>query len=357
MAECVAASFVADTSFQSPLTVASLLPPLRTPVVGAAGDSHRENPGSSVMGPPLGPADALPNPAFICSDVWGSSLHTTAARSRSSSASSANCSDSSGDSWGDRFSAGPRSFGRQRVEFLEGFVDELITELSTSASASGSTCASGGEAGGQAGTAIDDKVSVPPLLGRFKLYGRGVDDDIPSARTCPEDGGSSEVVDAAVESSIGSAAHFSGRCTPCAWHHRDGGCTNGSLCKFCHVCPDGAVKQLKWEKHQARKVAVKLAAVERETLRVLSEGGTPAVPAPTVDPLLAGASPAVAGESPTSRCGREVEGLLVAIDLTQESAVTSQGHGTPRRGRPWARGSFRRAAATRAGASARKTPK
>jgi len=37
-------------------------------------------------------------------------------------------------------------------------------------------------------------------------------------------------------SSVGSAAHASGQCRPCAHSWRPGGCANGAGCAYCHIC-------------------------------------------------------------------------------------------------------------------------
>eukprot|EP00747_Dinoflagellata_sp_TGD_P166115 gnl/TRDRNA2_/TRDRNA2_188398_c0_seq1.p1 gnl/TRDRNA2_/TRDRNA2_188398_c0~~gnl/TRDRNA2_/TRDRNA2_188398_c0_seq1.p1 ORF type:complete len:404 (+),score=70.74 gnl/TRDRNA2_/TRDRNA2_188398_c0_seq1:83-1213(+) len=56
----------------------------------------------------------------------------------------------------------------------------------------------------------------------------------------------------------GSMLHSSGKCRPCAWYWRPGGCENGQECQHCHLCESGAVKQRKKEKAmmmRQRKVA------------------------------------------------------------------------------------------------------
>jgi hypothetical protein len=57
--------------------------------------------------------------------------------------------------------------------------------------------------------------------------------------------------------SIGSAAHETGTCKPCAFLWKDlkkPGCQNGRECVFCHLCPPGEVKRRKKEKMFMRKV-------------------------------------------------------------------------------------------------------
>merc|ERR1711907_760815 len=62
--------------------------------------------------------------------------------------------------------------------------------------------------------------------------------------------------------SVGSAAHESGTCKPCAFLWNDitkPGCQNGQACVFCHLCPPGEVKKRKKEKMFMRKLAKNLA--------------------------------------------------------------------------------------------------
>merc|ERR1712093_63366 len=66
--------------------------------------------------------------------------------------------------------------------------------------------------------------------------------------------------------SIGSAAHESGTCKPCAFLWKDlkkPGCQNGQECVFCHLCPPGEVKRRKKEKMFMRKVAKNLQYTEQ----------------------------------------------------------------------------------------------
>jgi len=61
--------------------------------------------------------------------------------------------------------------------------------------------------------------------------------------------------------SIGSAAHETGTCKPCAFLWKDlkrPGCQNGRECVFCHLCPPGEVKARKKQKMFMRKVAKNL---------------------------------------------------------------------------------------------------
>lgn len=51
--------------------------------------------------------------------------------------------------------------------------------------------------------------------------------------------------------SVGSAAHFSGWCKPCAFAYE--GCVNGKACEFCHICPPGELKARKRAKLAQRR--------------------------------------------------------------------------------------------------------
>lgn len=51
--------------------------------------------------------------------------------------------------------------------------------------------------------------------------------------------------------SAGSALHSSGTCKPCDWFWKPQGCQNGQACAHCHLCPEGAAKEQKRQKHAA----------------------------------------------------------------------------------------------------------
>lgn len=71
-----------------------------------------------------------------------------------------------------------------------------------------------------------------------------------------------------------SALHGTGKCSPCAWYWKPKSCLNAKGCAFCHLCPEGELKNRKKAKLAARRAndvqALKLPVeVERETPRVL----------------------------------------------------------------------------------------
>lgn len=53
--------------------------------------------------------------------------------------------------------------------------------------------------------------------------------------------------------SSGSVLHYLGRCEPCAWFWRPGGCRSGQECRRCHLCPPGEVKARRRAKNLALK--------------------------------------------------------------------------------------------------------
>ena len=60
----------------------------------------------------------------------------------------------------------------------------------------------------------------------------------------------SDGVDASELPSVGSALHDGkGGCRPCAWFWKSG-CINGTLCRHCHLCPQGEYKRRKEEKRE-----------------------------------------------------------------------------------------------------------
>jgi len=64
--------------------------------------------------------------------------------------------------------------------------------------------------------------------------------------------------------SVGSGMHFAGDCKPCAWRWKTGGCANKLSCRFCHICPDGALKKRRRAKLQDVKEAARIAAAKKE---------------------------------------------------------------------------------------------
>jgi len=58
--------------------------------------------------------------------------------------------------------------------------------------------------------------------------------------------------------SVGSALHAAGTCRPCAWYHKEAGCSQGAACKYCHLCKDGVFHLCSRErKHQKYAAALK----------------------------------------------------------------------------------------------------
>jgi hypothetical protein len=55
------------------------------------------------------------------------------------------------------------------------------------------------------------------------------------------------------EASEGSAGHWLGECEPCAWFWKPSGCSHGSACRRCHLCPDGTIGRLKKAKKSLRR--------------------------------------------------------------------------------------------------------
>eukprot|EP00429_Kryptoperidinium_foliaceum_P058559 CAMPEP_0176077296 /NCGR_PEP_ID=MMETSP0120_2-20121206/38647_1 /TAXON_ID=160619 /ORGANISM="Kryptoperidinium foliaceum, Strain CCMP 1326" /LENGTH=328 /DNA_ID=CAMNT_0017411027 /DNA_START=13 /DNA_END=997 /DNA_ORIENTATION=+ len=45
--------------------------------------------------------------------------------------------------------------------------------------------------------------------------------------------------------SAGSAMHGTGKCKPCAWFWKTTGCQSGLECGYCHLCPEGELKNRK----------------------------------------------------------------------------------------------------------------
>eukprot|EP00929_Paragymnodinium_shiwhaense_P122900 TRINITY_DN96163_c0_g1_i1.p1 TRINITY_DN96163_c0_g1~~TRINITY_DN96163_c0_g1_i1.p1 ORF type:complete len:395 (+),score=48.26 TRINITY_DN96163_c0_g1_i1:164-1348(+) len=61
--------------------------------------------------------------------------------------------------------------------------------------------------------------------------------------------------------SVGSRAHFSGKCKPCAFSWRPEGCSNGVACTFCHLCDSMEKKR----RLQHKKLALRVKRAARAT--------------------------------------------------------------------------------------------
>lgn len=53
--------------------------------------------------------------------------------------------------------------------------------------------------------------------------------------------------------SIGSQGHSRGLCSPCGFVHSKNGCSGGTGCKFCHLCPAGSIERQRKMKRQLVK--------------------------------------------------------------------------------------------------------
>lgn len=59
--------------------------------------------------------------------------------------------------------------------------------------------------------------------------------------------------------SVGSTFHDgTGRCSPCAWFWKPRGCQSGAQCGYCHLCPEGELKNRK----KAKVAAIRMGAIE-----------------------------------------------------------------------------------------------
>jgi len=59
--------------------------------------------------------------------------------------------------------------------------------------------------------------------------------------------------------SLGSEYHSTGRCRPCTWFHRPGGCANGAHCNHCHICTVDEIRERRKAKVSAVKQLKRLA--------------------------------------------------------------------------------------------------
>jgi len=54
----------------------------------------------------------------------------------------------------------------------------------------------------------------------------------------------------------GSALHGSGTCNPCAWFWKPSGCQSNLNCGFCHMCPEGELKNRKKAKRDSIRLVL-----------------------------------------------------------------------------------------------------
>lgn len=106
------------------------------------------------------------------------------------------------------------------------------------ASEAETTTASGSELGVQSPSPTDSLPSPPGFL--FPLG--------PLAQAVPNAWSAPPLAQRVGSPSEGSALHDSGVCRPCAWYWKPSGCQKEFQCRFCHLCPDGEVKNRKKKK-------------------------------------------------------------------------------------------------------------
>lgn len=72
-------------------------------------------------------------------------------------------------------------------------------------------------------------------------------------------------------------------CQPCAWFYKDSGCLNSASCRYCHLCPQGELKNRKKQK---------IARLRKEDAAAAATGGT--------SPTGSGSSPTLFSTTPSS---------------------------------------------------------
>mmetsp|Transcript_49300 Transcript_49300/g.127146 ORF Transcript_49300/g.127146 Transcript_49300/m.127146 type:complete len:224 (-) Transcript_49300:153-824(-) len=76
--------------------------------------------------------------------------------------------------------------------------------------------------------------------------------------------------------SVGSSLHGTGRCSPCAWFWKPRGCSHAHECPYCHLCPEGELKNRK----KAKVQAIRMGLVEPQGKKPSAPGIGPVVAAP-----------------------------------------------------------------------------
>lgn len=65
--------------------------------------------------------------------------------------------------------------------------------------------------------------------------------------------------------SRGSEKHGQGKCQPCAWFWKPGGCLNNQDCGYCHLCPEGEIKHRKKSKVSLMRMGALVPAAQAAT--------------------------------------------------------------------------------------------
>jgi len=105
----------------------------------------------------------------------------------------------------------------------------------------------------------NDDAPQPAVSSSPKSRGKSSTPPPPPCIKLQEDMADSEEIDQANLSS-GSTLHALGKCKPCAWHWKPGGCTNGAECCHCHLCPPGEMKGRRKAKETAMRAGALLPA-------------------------------------------------------------------------------------------------
>jgi len=103
----------------------------------------------------------------------------------------------------------------------------------------------------------------------------------------------------------GSALHASGKCQPCAWFWKPGGCQNEQDCSHCHLCPANEIKNRKKARRQAMR-SFRMASERIEN--IISE------------PLTIKLEREMSASTPTTCSGSE-QGSINGAGSDEESAV------------------------------------
>jgi len=79
--------------------------------------------------------------------------------------------------------------------------------------------------------------------------------------------GLEERVKQAALPSMGSKMHGTGACRPCAWFYKPGSCQNSHDCKYCHICPEGELKDRKKSKHAILRLGLATPKADDESVQ------------------------------------------------------------------------------------------
>lgn len=136
--------------------------------------------------------------------------------------------------------------------------------------------------------------------------------------------GLTKPVDITAKLSLGSEKHSLGTCEPCVWYWKPEGCSRGNDCGYCHLCPEGEIKQRKKQK----KDAIRRSREAAETVLAETSPELSSEPPQLQEKTIGDQAMTIASEQAESE-SVEVPGGATAPQLSVGSALHGTGQCEP----------------------------